>query len=169
MFEGLLRNNKVEKRYLLQAVNSGYLYYILKFGKFTRNLLRFKRKDTLTYKLNFLGPHEAYSFQKVKKQDFTGGTVDKNPPCSRHGFDPWSGEKTPHTEEQLSPVPKLLSLCAIAGAATTEAYVPRPCALQPEKAAATRSPCTTVRESAPSCLQLEKSTHSNEGPEQLNK
>ena len=73
--------------------------------------------------------------------DFSGGTVDKNPPASAGEceFDP-QPVKIPHAAEQLNRAPQLLSLCA----ATTEAQEPRACAQQRE-IPATRSPCTTTK------------------------
>ena len=60
--------------------------------------------------------------------------------CKGHQFDPWSS-KIPHAMEQLNPVPQLLSPRSRTRElqlqsplkATTEACVPRTCALQQEK------------------------------------
>ena len=62
-------------------------------------------------------------YDKDTMRDFPGGAVVKNLPANArgHGFQPWSG-KIPHAAEQLS-------LCTT----TTEALVPRSCALQQEK------------------------------------
>ena len=71
---------------------------------------------------------------KMSPWDFPGDPVLRNLPANaRHGFDPWSG-KIPHATEQVS-------LCATTAkpslqgppAATTEAHVPRACALQEEE------------------------------------
>ena len=90
--------------------------------------------------------------------DFSGGTVDKNPPASAGEceFDP-QPVKIPHAAEQLNRVPQLLSLCA----ATTEAQEPRACAQQRE-IPATRSPCTTTK--GPCMWQLEKAHGQQQKP-----
>ena len=101
---------------------------------------------------------------KNQRGDFPGGAVSKNLPANAGdtGSSPGPGRShMPWSNEAR--VPQLLSLCSRAHepqllsphATTTEAHVPRACALQQREATAMRS-LRTATKSSPCSLQLEK-------------